>query len=146
MTATFETKKVSVIKLQSTLNDIFKEDQKSLTALLGIISKFKNSQAMKEYLDAANLTYEQLTSYEYFKDGLEFKTFTKADGTTYDTIARKQKDGTYKPSKWSFWLIMNAARKVRKEELKKMMKVKEESLEAIEAEEAKAEKKTKKAK
>lgn len=134
--------KVNVMKLQSVLNDALKAEQKSLTAVLNIVKDFKDRQEMKDYLNATNLTFDQVTNYEYFKGGLIIKTF-EVNGKKFEHIARKDyKSGAYVMAKWSFWLILNAARKVRKEELKASQKAakeaKEKSLEAIEAEEKKA--------
>lgn len=133
--------KVNVMKLQSELNNALKEEQKSFSALVKFIKGFEGTKVMNEYLNAANLTLEQLTTLDYFKGALTYATFEGANGS-YTTIARKDyKSGEMKPAKWSFWLILNAARKVRKEELKEAQKAakeaKEKSLEAIEAEEKK---------
>ena len=121
------------------MNSALKEEQKSLTAVLNIVEGFKDRQEMKDYLNAANLTFEQVTDYEYFKGGLIIKTF-EVNGKKFEHIARKDyKSGVYVMAKWSFWLILNAARKVRKDEIKAAQKaakeVKEKSLEDIEAEE-----------
>ena len=135
--------KVSVIKLQSDVNNILKEEHKSLTSLLQVMNKLKNTEAMKRFLDAANLTFEQLTNVEYFDKALVKAEFTSSSGMKFVSIARKNhKTGEMKPAKWSFWLILNAARKVRKEELKTAAKAamlaKEASLKAIEEEEKQA--------
>lgn len=141
-----ETNKVSVMKLQSELNNALKEEHKSFSSLVKFIKSFEGKKVMNEYLNASNLTLEQLTTLDYFKSALTYATFESANGS-YTTIARKDyKTGEMKPAKWSFWLILNAARKVRKEELKEELKAaqkaakeaKEKSLEAIEAEEKKA--------
>lgn len=137
-----ETNKVSVMKLQSELNNALKEEQKSFSALVKFIKGFEGTKVMNEYLNAASLTLEQLTTLDYFKGALTYATF-EGDNGSYTTIARKDyKTGEMKPAKWSFWLILNAARKVRKEELKAAQKAakeaKEKSLAAIEAEEKKA--------
>ena len=134
--------KVNVMKLQSELNNALKEEQKSFSALVKFIKGFEGTKVMNEYLNAANLTIDNLTNLDYFKGALTYATFKGANGE-YTTIARKDyKTGEMKPSKWSFWLILNAARKVRKDEIKAAQKAakeaKEKSLEAIEAEEKKA--------
>ena len=132
--------KVSVMKLQSELNSVLKNEHNSFTSLVKTLKGLKGSEAMKRYLDAANLTFDQLTNIDYFKSALTYATFESSNGTTFEAIARKDKDGTYKPAKWSFWLIMNAARKVRKEELKEAAKkaneAKEASLKKLEEEAA----------
>ena len=132
--------KVSVIKLQSEVNNILKEEHKSLTSLLQVMNKLKNTETMKRFLDAASLTFDQLTKVEYFDKALTKSEFTSANGAKYISIARKDhKSGEMKPAKWSFWLILNAARKVRKEELKEAQKAamlaKEQSIAEIENEE-----------
>lgn len=139
-----ETTKVSVMKLQSELNNALKEEHKSFSSLVKFIKGFEGKKVMNDYLNASNLTLEQLTTLDYFKSALNYATFESANGS-YTTIARKDyKTGEMKPAKWSFWLILNAARKVRKDELKAAQKAakeaKEKSLEAIEAEEKKASK------
>ena len=131
--------KVNVMKLQSELNNALKEEQKSFSALVKFIKSFEGTKVMNDYLNAANLTIENLTNLDYFKGALTYATFTGVNGE-YTTIARKDyKTGEMKPAKWSFWLILNAARKVRKEELaaaqKAAKEAKEQSLAAIEAEE-----------
>lgn len=131
--------KVNVMKLQSELNNALKEEQKSFSALVKFIKGFEGTKVMNDYLNAANLTIENLTNLDYFKSALTYATFTGVNGE-YTTISRKDyKTGEMKPAKWSFWLILNAARKVRKEELKASQKAakeaKERSLAAIEAEE-----------
>lgn len=131
--------KVNVMKLQSELNNALKEEQKSFSALVKFIKSFEGTKVMNDYLNAANLTIENLTNLDYFKGALTYATFTGVNGE-YTTIARKDyKTGEMKPTKWSFWLILNAARKVRKEELtaaqKAAKEAKEQSLAAIEAEE-----------
>lgn len=135
--------KVSVIKLQSEVNNILKDEHKSLTSLLQVMNKLKNTETMTRFLDAANLTFEQLVNVEYFDKALTKSEFTSSNGTKFVSIARKDhKSGEMKPAKWSFWLILNAARKVRKEELKEARKAamlaKEASLKAIEEEEKQA--------
>lgn len=137
-----ETNKVSVMKLQSELNNALKEEHKSFSSLVKFIKSFEGKKVMNDYLNASNLTLEQITTLDYFKSALTYATFEGANGS-YTTIARKDyKTGEMKPAKWSFWLILNAARKVRKEELKAAQKAakeaKEKSLAAIEAEEKKA--------
>lgn len=132
--------KVSVIKLQSEVNNILKEEHKSLTSLLQVMNKLKSTETMKRFLDAASLTFEQLTNVDYFDKALTKAEFTSANGMKFVSIARKDhKTGEMKPAKWSFWLILNAARKVRKEEIKEAQKAamlaKEKSLQAIEEEE-----------
>lgn len=139
MTTSVETKKVSIMRLQSELNAVLKNEHNSFSSLVKTLKGFKGSQEMKNYLNAANLTFEQLTDINYFKGALVYAKFTNAAGVEFEQIARKQKDGTFKPAKWSFWLILNAARKVRKEEIKAAQiaqrKAKEESLAKIESEE-----------
>ena len=135
--------KVSVIKLQSEVNNILKDEHKSLTSLLQVMNKLKSTETMKRFLDAANLTFEQLTNVEYFDKALTKAEFTSANGTKFVSIARKDhKSGEMKPAKWSFWLILNAARKVRKNELKEAAKAamlaKEQSIAELENEEKKA--------
>lgn len=137
-----ETNKINVMKLQSELNNALKEEHKSFSSLVKFIKGFEGKKVMNDYLNASNLTLEQLTTLDYFKGALTYATFEGANGS-YTTIARKDyKTGEMKPAKWSFWLILNAARKVRKEELKAAQKAakeaKEQSLAAIEAEEKKA--------
>lgn len=135
--------KVSVIKLQSEVNNILKDEHKSLTSLLQVMNKLKSTETMKRFLDAANLTFEQLTNVEYFDKALTKAEFTSANGNKFVSIARKDhKTGEMKPAKWSFWLILNAARKVRKDELKAAAKAamlaKEQSIAELENEEKKA--------
>lgn len=135
--------KVSVIKLQSEVNNILKNEHKSLTSLLQVMNKLKSTETMKRFLDAANLTFEQLTNVEYFDKALTKAEFTSANGTKFVSIARKDhKTGEMKPAKWSFWLILNAARKVRKDELKAAAKAamlaKEQSIAELENEEKQA--------
>lgn len=135
--------KVSVIKLQSEVNNILKDEHKSLTSLLQVMNKLKSTEIMKRFLEAANLTFEQLTNVEYFDKALTKSEFTSANGMKFVSIARKDhKTGEMKPAKWSFWLILNAARKVRKEELKAAAKAamlaKEQSIAELENEEKKA--------
>lgn len=137
---TTEVTKVNVMKLQSELNNALKEEQKSFSALVKFIKGFEGTKVMNDYLNAANLTIENLTNLDYFKGALTYATFTNASGVSYTTIARKDyKTGELKPAKWSFWLILNAARKVRKEEIfaaqKAAKEAKERSLAAIDAEE-----------
>lgn len=135
--------KVSVIKLQSEVNNALKAEHKSLSSLLKVMNNLKDTESMKRFLDAANLTFEQLTNVEYFDKALTKAEFTSANGMKYTSIARKDnKTGEMKPAKWSFWLILNAARKVRKEELKETQKAamlaKEQSIAELENEEKKA--------
>lgn len=133
------------------LNNVLKEEYKSFSALCKVIKAKENTSVMNDFLNAYNLTFENLISMEYLKRGLKFHTFTTSDGTQYETICRKNKDGEIVPAKWSFWLILTAAAKVRKEELKeaqkKAMLAKEKSIEAIEKEDKKpsAKRSTKKA-
>lgn len=133
------------------LNNVLKEEYKSFSALCKVIKAKENTSEMNDFLNAYNLTFENLISMEYLKRGLKFHTFTTSDGTQYETICRKNKDGEIVPAKWSFWLILTAAAKVRKEELKeaqkKAMLAKEKSIEAIEKEDKKpsAKRSTKKA-
>ena len=119
------------------LNNECKEEYKSFSILKKILEGKKNTESMKQYLNAHDLKFENLIDIEYLKRGLKMHTFTTPDGKTYETICRKNKDGEIVPAKWSFWLIQSAAEKVRKEELKKVFLEKEKSIEAIE----KAEKK-----
>lgn len=132
--------KVSVIKLQSEVNNALKAEHKSLSSLLKVMNNLKDTESMKRFLDAANLTFEQLTNVEYFDKALTKSEFTNAAGETFTCIARKDhKSGEMKPAKWSFWLILNAARKVRKDELKAAAKAamlaKEQSIAELENEE-----------
>lgn len=135
--------KVSVIKLQSEVNNALKAEHKSLSSLLKVMNNLKDTESMRRFLDAANLTFEQLTNVEYFDKALTKAEFTSVSGAKYVSIARKDhKTGEMKPAKWSFWLILNAARKVRKEELKAAAKAamlaKEQSIAELENEEKKA--------
>lgn len=132
--------KVSVIKLQSEVNNALKAEHKSLSSLLKVMNNLKDTESMKRFLDAANLTFEQLTNVEYFDKALIKSEFTNAAGETFTCISRKDhKTGEMKPAKWSFWLILNAARKVRKEEIKEAQKAamlaKEQSIAELENEE-----------
>lgn len=135
--------KVSVIKLQSEVNNALKAEHKSLSSLLKVMNNLKDTESMRRFLDAASLTFEQLTNVEYFDKALIKAEFINAAGETFVSIARKDhKTGEMKPAKWSFWLILNAARKVRKNELKKAAKAamlaKEQSIAELENEEKKA--------
>lgn len=139
MATTNEAKKVNVIKLQVELNQVLKSEHNSFSSLIKTLKGFENSKVMQEFLNASSLTFSKLTDLNYFKGALTYSTF-EVNGKTFDAIARKDyKTGEMKPAKWSFWLILNAARKVRKEELKAAQKAakeeKEKSLAAIEAEE-----------
>ena len=134
-------KQVSAMYAKRELNNVLKEEYKSFSVLKKVLEAKKESEAMKDFLNAANLTFENLVNIDYFKNQLTFATFTASNGTTFEAIARKGKDGQIKQAKWSFWLILTAATKQRKEELKKEMKAKEESLKAIEAEEKKQQEK-----
>nr|DAL63039.1 MAG TPA_asm: hypothetical protein [Caudoviricetes sp.] len=129
------------------LNNECKEEYKSFSVLKKILEGKKNTESMKQYLNAYDLKFENLIDIEYLKRGLNMHTFTTQDGKTYETICRKNKDGEIVPAKWSFWLIQTAAEKVRKEELKKVFLEKEKSIKAIEATEKKqpAKRTTKKA-
>ncbi len=139
------------ISAKKELNNVLKEEYKSFSALCKVIKAKENTSVMNDFLNAYNLKFENLTDMEYLKKGLNFHTFTTSDGTKYETICRKNKDGETVPAKWSFWLILTAAAKVRKNELKeaqkKAMIEKEKSIEAIEAAEKKqpAKRTTKKA-
>ena len=132
-----------VMKYQRELNNDLKEEHKSFTSLVKTLEAKKNSESMKNYLNAANLTFEQLTNIDYFKTALTYKEF-EINGKKFEHIARKNKEGVYVMAKWSFWLIMNAAKKVRREELAKAQKAaqkaKETSLAQIEKEEKDAKK------
>lgn len=148
MTTSVNETKVSVIKLQSELNAVLKSEHNSFTSLVKTLKGLENTKAMQSFLDASSLKFEQLINLDYFKSALTYATF-EVNGKKFESIARKNhKTGEMKPAKWSFWLILNASRKVRKEELKEAQKkaeeAKEKSLEAIEAEEKKAKKDTKK--
>ena len=118
------------------LNNVLKEEYKSFSALCKVIKAKENTSVMNDFLNAYNLKFENLTDMEYLKKGLNFHTFTTSDGTKYETICRKNKDGETVPAKWSFWLILTAAAKVRKSEImeaeKKAKLEKEKSIEAIE--------------
>lgn len=139
---------VNGVNVKSAINNVLKEEHKSFSSLVKVMKVKENSIEMKEYLNAFNLTFEQLTNIEYFKPALKLHTFTASNGEQYETICRKNKDGEIVPQKWSFWLILTAAAKVRKEELKNAQRAakeaKEKSLEAIEKEEKAAKEKTKK--
>lgn len=119
------------------LNNLLKEEYKSFSVLRKVLEAKRESEAMKEFLNAYSLTFEKLVDMEYLKGGLTFATFTASNGTIFEAIARKGKDGEMKQAKWSFWLILSAAAKVRKEELKKEFAAKEKSLQEMEASEAK---------
>lgn len=123
------------------LNNLLKEEYKSFSVLRKVLEAKKESEVMKDFLNAYSLTFDKLVDMEYLKGGLTFATFTASNGTTFEAIARKGKDGEMKPAKWSFWLILSAAAKVRKEELKKEFAAKEKSLQAIEEESKQASKK-----
>jgi hypothetical protein len=68
--------KVSVIKLQSEINNALKAEHKSLSSLLKVMNNLKDTEAMKRFLDAACLTFEQLTNVEYFDKALVKAEFT----------------------------------------------------------------------
>lgn len=128
----------SVMNAVRNLNNELKEEHKSFTSLVKTLEAKKNSEAMKNFLNAANLKFEHLTNIDYFKSALTYATF-EANGKSYEHIARKDhKTGKMVKAKWSFWLILNAAKKVRREELAKIQKAKEESLKQIEKEEKEA--------
>ena len=142
---------ISNVNVKSAINNVLKEEHKSLSSLIKSMKVKENSPEMKEFLNTYSLTFEQLTDINFFKSGLKLHTFKTADGKEYETICRKNKDGEIVPAKWSFWLILTAASKVRREQLKEAQKAakeaKEKSLQAIEKEEKEATKKqTKKAK
>ena len=125
----------SVMNAVRNLNNELKEEHKSFTSLVKTLEAKKNSEAMKNFLNVANLKFEHLTNIDYFKSALTYATF-ESNGVKYEHIARKNhKTGEMVKAKWSFWLILNAAKKIRREELKAIQKVKEESLKAIEKEE-----------
>ena len=137
----------STMAAKRELNNVLKEEYKSFSVLKKVLEAKRESEAMKDFLNAANLTFENLVDIDYFKKQLTFATFTASNGTTFEAIARKGKDGEMKQAKWSFWLILTAATKQRKEELKRELKAKEESIKAMEVEEKKQqEKQTKKSK
>ena len=142
---------INNVNVKSAINNVLKEEHKSLSSLIKSMKVKENSSEMKEFLNTYSLTFEQLTDINFFKSGLKLHTFKTADGKEYETICRKNKDGEMVPAKWSFWLILTAASKVRREQLKEAQKAakeaKEKSLQAIEKEEKEATKKqTKKAK
>jgi len=142
---------INNVNVKSAINNILKEEHKSLSSLIKSMKVKENSPEMKEFLNTYSLTFEQLTDINFFKSGLKLHTFKTTDGKEYETICRKNKDGEIIPAKWSFWLILTAASKVRREQLKVAQKAekeaKEKSLQAIENEEKEATKKqTKKAK
>ena len=142
---------INNVNVKSAINNVLKEEHKSLSSLIKSMKVKENSPEMKEFLNTYSLTFEQLTDINFFKSGLKLHTFKTADGKEYETICRKNKDGKIVPAKWSFWLILTAASKVRREQLKEAQKAakeaKEKSLQAIEKEEKEATKKqTKKAK
>ena len=139
------------VNVKSAINNVLKEEHKSLSSLIKSMKVKENSPEMKEFLNTYSLTFEQLIDINFFKSGLKLHTFKTADGKEYETICRKNKDGEIVPAKWSFWLILTAASKVRREQIKDAEKAakeaKEKSLKAIEKEEKEATKKqTKKAK
>lgn len=139
------------VNVKSAINNVLKEEHKSLSSLIKSMKVKENSSEMKEFLNAYSLTFEQLTDINFFKSGLKLHTFKTADGKEYETICRKNKEGEIVPAKWSFWLILTAAAKVRREQIaaaeKAAKEAKEKSLKAIEEEEKEATKKqTKKAK
>ena len=141
---------INNVNVKSAINNVLKEEHKSLSSLIKSMKVKGNSSEMKEFLNTYSLTFEQLTDINYFKPGLKMHTFKNADGKEYETICRKNKDGEIVPAKWSFWLILTAAAKVRREQLKAAQKAakeaKENSLKAIEEEKAAAKKQSKKAK
>lgn len=139
------------VNVKSAINNVLKEEHKSLSSLIKSMKVKENSSEMKEFLNAYSLTFEQLTDINFFKSGLKLHTFKTSDGKEYETICRKNKDGEIVPAKWSFWLILTAAAKVRREQIaaaeKAAKEAKEKSLQTIEKEEKEAAKKqTKKAK
>ena len=142
---------INNVKVKSAINNVLKEEHKSLSSLIKSMKVKENSSEMKEFLNTYSLTFAQLTDFNFFKSGLKLHTFKSANGKEYETICRKNKDGEIVPAKWSFWLILTAAAKVRREQLKVAQKAakeaKEQSLKAIEEEEkAAAKKQSKKAK
>ena len=130
------------VNVKSAINNVLKEEHKSLSSLIKSMKVKENSTEMKEFLNTYSLTFEQLTDINFFKSGLKLHTFKTADGKEYETICRKNKDGEIVPAKWSFWLILTAASKVRREQIKDAEKAakeaKEKSLKAIEKEEKEA--------
>ena len=133
------------VNVKSAINNVLKEEHKSLSSLIKSMKVKENSPEMKEFLNTYSLTFEQHTDINFFKSGLKLHTFKTADGKEYETICRKNKDGEIVPAKWSFWLILTAASKVRREQIKDAKKAakeaKEKSLKAIEKEEKEATKK-----
>ena len=148
MKANVNVNSVNGVNVKSAINNVLKEEHKSLSSLLKVMNIKKESFEMKEYLNKFNLTFEQLTDINYFKSALKLHTFTASNGEQFESICRTNKDGEIVPAKWSFWQILTAAAKVRREELKKEQRAakeaKEKSLEAIEKEEKAAKEKTKK--
>lgn len=136
------------VNVKSAINNVLKEEYKSLSSLLKVMRVKEQSAEMKEYLNTFSLTFSQLTDLNYFKAGLKMHTFKTADGKEYETICRKNKEGEIVPAKWSFWLILTAAAKVRREEIQAMEKAKhlakEKSLQEIENEEKQPAKKAEK--
>ena len=127
------------VNVKSAINNVLKEEHKSLSSLLKSMKVKENSPEMKEFLNQYSLTFAQLTDINFFKSGLNMHTFKTTDGKEYETICRKNKEGEIVPAKWSFWLILTAAVKVRREQIKdaekSAQKAKESSLAQIEKEE-----------
>ena len=139
---------INNVNVKSAINNVLKEEHKSLSSLIKSMKVKENSPEMKEFLNTYSLTFEQLTDINFFKSGLKLHTFKTTDGKEYETICRKNKDGEIVPAKWSFWLILTASSKVRREQLKAVQKAekeaKEKSLQAIEKEEKEEKEATKK--
>ena len=127
------------VNVKSAINNVLKEEHKSLSSLLKSMKVKENSSEMQAFLNDCSLTFAQLTDINFFRSGLNFHTFKTADGKDYETICRKNKNGEIVPAKWSFWLILTAAAKVRREQIKDAekaaKKAKEESLKKMEEEE-----------
>lgn len=136
------------VNVKSAVNNVLKEEYKSLSSLLKVMKVKEQSAEMKEYLNTFSLTFSQLTDLNYFKAGLKMHIFKTEGGKEFETICRKSKGGELAPAKWSFWLILTAAAKVRRNEIaaaqKAAKEAKEKSLAAIEKEEKAAKKQTKK--
>ena len=136
------------VNVKSAINNVLKEEHKSLSSLLKSMKVKENSAEMKEFLNTYSLTFAELTDLNFFKSGLKMHTFKTSDGKEYETICRKNKEGEIVPAKWSFWLILTAASKVKRLQIaevqKKQKEAKEASLKAIEKEEKETKKAAKK--
>ena len=136
------------VNVKSAINNVLKEEHKSLTSLFKSMKAKENSSEMKEFLNVHSLTFAELTDFNFFKAGLKMHKFKTSDGKEYETICRKNREGEIVPAKWSFWLILTASIKVKREQIadaqKKQKEAKEDSLKAIEKEEKEAKKTTKK--